>query len=495
MAPSTARIAQVGDVVAVQLPVTSVLGKALSDDILASTCAAAPEPVLPDDVMPNYFQAAQRAVEYLSQRVLDDSWVAEHEDLGFYFKAPMAFLELGRHADARKALLVAVRLLSNAGSATGACNELYPQYSLLWLAWAAERLGVAQFADKCYESIAKFAHPVTGSGLIEAPYLKGKPFESSFFATAVLAKAALLHGKLDNAIESGESLQRAIRANEEEMAQGRFLLRWTWADGLVRESGAYYQVTKASAPEQMHWMLGFPASVLLELVDALSEEDTQPEMNAGDSLRRISAAFSSAAATLLDFLRACDQIGTNGQFVACAAAQAKDQAMATELVESLLSTQGPSGCFQHDTEAMHTVDQAAEIACCLQQLRHSLSNPDKYSMWRSTRLRPVCRAQTPFQSLAAMHTPKRAGLMPASRTGAHPVKLVQALPEAPFPRRHTGDSKPDFERGVASETCIEDVLGNEAAPELARNSQRRFSLFGSCCSPHIDENGDVKQTG
>ena len=37
-------------------------------------------------------QAADRALAYLRERVLDDTWVAAHRDIAYYFKAPQAFL-------------------------------------------------------------------------------------------------------------------------------------------------------------------------------------------------------------------------------------------------------------------------------------------------------------------------------------------------------------------------------------------------------------------
>ena len=40
-------------------------------------------------------QAADRAVAYLRERVLDDTWVAAHRDVAYYFKTPQAFLVPG----------------------------------------------------------------------------------------------------------------------------------------------------------------------------------------------------------------------------------------------------------------------------------------------------------------------------------------------------------------------------------------------------------------
>lgn len=408
------------------------LGKAVTQDILTSKRATKHAAALSDDIMPHYLKAAQRAVDFLSKRVLSEQWVSEHDDFGYYYKAPLAFLELGREADARKALAVAVRFLTgeSAGVPKGSpCDQLYPQYPLLWLAWAAERLGVGPLADKCYDIIATFAHPVTGTGLTGAPYSKGKPFESSFFATAVLAKSALLHGKVSVAIDAGESLLRAIQANEGEMAQGRFCLRWTWSGGLAQEAGAYYQVSKAKGSgQQAHWMLAFPASVLLELSDVVRADLGAPLKFSQATAKDMSSKFGAAAETLMEFLRACGNLDSNGHMVACAAAQAKDKELATKLVDSLLLEQVPSGAFQHDPEALDTVDQAAEIACCIQQVRRAMAARNSSCPATS----PVCPKQPEIPS----DRRKQAGLIPRPRaggtvacTGVPPASVVQAPSE------------------------------------------------------------------
>ena len=48
-------------------------------------------------------QAADRALEYLRERVLDDTWVAAHRDIAYYFKAPQAFLLAGLRDEAAAA--------------------------------------------------------------------------------------------------------------------------------------------------------------------------------------------------------------------------------------------------------------------------------------------------------------------------------------------------------------------------------------------------------
>ena len=48
-------------------------------------------------------QAADRALAYLREHVLDDTWVAAHRDIAYYFKAPQAFLLAGLRDEAAAA--------------------------------------------------------------------------------------------------------------------------------------------------------------------------------------------------------------------------------------------------------------------------------------------------------------------------------------------------------------------------------------------------------
>ena len=57
-------------------------------------------------------QAADRALAYLRERVLDDTWVAAHRDIAYYFKAPQAFLLAGLGGELDTAGAISEYLLS-----------------------------------------------------------------------------------------------------------------------------------------------------------------------------------------------------------------------------------------------------------------------------------------------------------------------------------------------------------------------------------------------
>merc|ERR1719159_1888761 len=118
-----------------------------------------------------YQSAADRAVAYLKARVLDEAWVSQHDDVAYYFKAPLAFLEAGEMEDASKALDIAARYLDQGGvgSANGAYASEYPHYPWMWMCWAAVRLGRAKLATDCFDKMHGYVHPGTASGVVQKP--------------------------------------------------------------------------------------------------------------------------------------------------------------------------------------------------------------------------------------------------------------------------------------------------------------------------------------
>ena len=88
-------------------------------------------------------QAADRALAYLRERVLDDTWVAAHRDIAYYFKAPQAFLLAGLRDEAAAAFDALEPFLDEGGAASGsaAYRLAYPHYPYMWAAKAARELG------------------------------------------------------------------------------------------------------------------------------------------------------------------------------------------------------------------------------------------------------------------------------------------------------------------------------------------------------------------
>jgi len=299
----------------------------------------------------------------LVERILNREWVAQHNDVAFYAKAPMLLFEANREKDARAALHVAARYAEH--SSTNSCSQVYaedyPHFALLWICWAATRMSVDDLANRCFERICTYQHRLTLSGLVREPYRSACNFEADFFATAICAKAALLRNDAARAEGAGDALMRALDANRSNMSERkRFYLRWRWHDGFVQESGPT-QCVLQDADGQLHSMLGFPALVLMEL------SKTQ--------LSRASA-YATASLELLNFVKGSRGLRTSPQahVVAAAAAAAEDSSLAAQIADEFASQMcAPDSRVGDSASEWESMDHAAEAAFWLCYVGRSLS--------------------------------------------------------------------------------------------------------------------------
>lgn len=266
---------------------------------------------------------------YLAERILDESWIARHDDVAYYCKTPLALLEAGMGKEATESLKRAARYMKRggAGSQCVAYRGNHVQAPWLWICWAASRLQCEDVVELCYKTICRFRDPMTDTGLAKAPYQKfGSPaHEFDFFATAVLCKAAMLHGSWQVATGAADSMLRTIEANRLDMPRRRrFRLRWKWDSGFVEDDKDPFCIVDQVAPGgQLYALLGFPAVVLLEL--------------AGRE-QKLCAAYTAGAQTLLTFLRGCVGLASSpsASVVVHAATLAGDTNLATKLTTCLV---------------------------------------------------------------------------------------------------------------------------------------------------------------
>ncbi|CAK0885104.1 unnamed protein product, partial [Prorocentrum cordatum] len=307
-----------------------------------------------------------------------EGWVAEHRDVAFYFKAPMAFLEAGDAEMAEMALDIAAGYVDSGGA--GSKNEAYAGDLTTRITpgcgsagqlcgWTARSL-----ARNCWGRLYSFVHPVTCAGLVGVPYsaapsavalsLASRPLKGDLFATAEVAKAALLLGRRGVATQAGDAMVRALDANKEHMEAGEFFLRWSCHRAEDRDGPAHMAVellvgekdldafhcVQKGAPGQLYFLLAFPAMALLELHHTTGSE-----------------GYREAALRVLDFLRGCAGVFESpmAHKVARAAAMAGDAETARRIADFLVSQQRETGCYQEDPEAMDSIDQTAEIAVWL----------------------------------------------------------------------------------------------------------------------------------
>lgn len=317
----------------------------------------------------NYATSSDAALEYLAARVLNPSWVSQHDDVAYYFKSPLAFLEAGRQEEALKALAVAEQYVACGGinSANGVYAGVYPHYPWLWICWAANGLGRADLVEQCFQNFSAYIHPPTSSGLVNAPFSEEKAFEADFFATAELVKFALFRKDTVLAEHAGDMLLHVLEANRVHMPKGRFFLRWTSATmqetSLVEAEDVLHCVLQ-DTPGQLYFMMGFPIMTMLELSQHQATQDHAKV-----------EAYASAVSEILAYLKGCVGIWESpmAHKVGRAAAMVGDQESAVKIADFLVSQQQSSGGFQADPDAMDSLDQTAEIAVWLRQIDQDLN--------------------------------------------------------------------------------------------------------------------------
>ena len=171
-------------------------------------------------------------------------------------------------------------------SGSAAYADGYPHYPSMWAARAALELGDAEAAEACDRTLATW-QAASGAGL-------AKGGDEDLFATAIVVCNALAFGRLADARRAADVIVRAVDANA---GRRSFGLRWDASGAAVGppEAGvglpaAFYRVD-AAASGQLHFMLAFPAMVLLELADHEGE-------GGAEHLR--------AAGALCAFLKTCE---------------------------------------------------------------------------------------------------------------------------------------------------------------------------------------------
>jgi len=323
-----------------------------------------------------YALSAEKALAYLEARVLNDEWVGCHDDVAYYFKAPMAFIEGGRLREAGEALDVAAKYVEQGGNGSGNCAYAtqFQHYPWMWICWAATCLGRKELAELCFSKMAAYVHP-SYSGLVMKPFNRGEPFEADFFATGEVVKFALLCKKPQMAEAAADVLLHILHINQENMERGQFQLRWTGESlgnfAFVPGSGPFHCILQRE-PGQLYFLMAFPAMVLMEL--AARAEKAKAE------------AYHAGALKLLTYLKQCAGVFESpfSHKLGRAAAMASDKEDAVKVADFFLSQQQEAGNYQEDLEAMDSVDQTAEIAVWLYQIQQDLS---PWPICNSARLR------------------------------------------------------------------------------------------------------------
>jgi hypothetical protein len=196
-----------------------------------------------------------------------------------------------------------------------------------------------------------------------------------------VAQNGLIHledGNVDAAINAGHYLIRAFKM-QPHLGNG-FYLRFTRAGELISqfpEDQTHLHFISANQPNQLHFMIGYPAAFLVKLYQQTQDED-----------------FLLAAKTYLDFSLSCDRSVYSCDFshkIAWAASllyecTAEEKYLqAIEKITSYFIEKQREGVWFHE-DSLSSFDQSAEIACWFVDIEKNLNSLKKNSrLWNSSK--------------------------------------------------------------------------------------------------------------
>jgi hypothetical protein len=310
--------------------------------------------------------SAHRAVEYLqSQLKPDGSYGPEAADLAAYYKSPALYLRAGRVEQANRVLdfIQQNYSLPNGDFGSRGVNtddpalSQYGAYINGWIAQGAQRAGRFDVA-----------YPATS--YLEGFYSKGKfstlrpgDEQSDILTIAHLGLLALYTGQKKLAWSAGIALGTFLSQQSE---PGKFYLRRT-SDGLVTDfpdEAAFLFLVKNDEPQQAFFMLGYPIAFLSLLYRATAEE----------SFLQVARDYFDFTATCrgVDAFHFSHKVAWGCSVLANLTDDERASKLSEAIVSHLLSVQSPQGGWHTDQPRVFQLDQTAEVALWLLEIRSEL---------------------------------------------------------------------------------------------------------------------------
>lgn len=314
--------------------------------------------------------SAQKTTDFFLSRLQADgsSFGPDAKDIACYFKAPMLLITAGKRDAARQVLeYIKTHFLRDDGDfgTSETVKSVKPEYIEYWSymnGWilrAANQLEMTAISKPAGAYLQQYTN-----------FNTGRPADNDITDVLTAAHHGLLFlesGAIEKAIAAGNYLCRAM-AHQPAPHQG-FYLRMQADEKPVtafpKEQSLFYFVSKTE-PDQLHFMLGYPAAFLALLFQATKQKE-----------------FLAAAKQYTDFSLACHESVFASGFshkTAWAASllfaitgEEKYRAAAEKIAEYLLHQQSGNGLWYTEAGINTSLDQSAEIACWFLEISKNLS--------------------------------------------------------------------------------------------------------------------------
>lgn len=306
-------------------------------------------------------ESANKVVNFLESKLqTDGSFGKEAKDLACYFKSPMMFSVAGKDQCAISVLkYIETTFMKKDGdfktsdklkSENGAYAEFW-SYTNGWIVRAAHKLGVKEIVERGNRYFGSYDlgdHRGFSTNQVTQ--------ESKVTDVLTIAHHSLINlemGKVDDAIAAGKYLCQAL-TKQTDSAKG-FYLRLDKEGNLITDSQTALHFVSKTDPNQLHFMIGYPAAYLT----ILYKHTQNPE-------------FLNAAKAYLDFSLSCHESVYACEFshkIAWAASliyectgDEKYLIVINKIAEHFTGLQQEDGMW-FSGNIIKSYDQSAEIAC------------------------------------------------------------------------------------------------------------------------------------
>lgn len=309
-------------------------------------------------------ESAGKVVDYLESKLdKNGSYGKEAKDIACHFKSPMMFL-IAEKPHCAVAVLnhIETTFMTAEGDFKSSAvlksvNPAYIEYWTYtngWIYRAANQLGIKNICQRANQYLKLYRLGDTAS--FSTNHIDKNPKMTDVLTVAHHGLINLEMGNLDIAINAGNYLCRAF--SKQTNLDNGFYLRLTSEENVItdfdKDLTSFYFVSKTN-PNQLHFMLGYPAAYLAILYKKTNNQD-----------------FLNAAKKYLDFSLSCDVSVYTCEFshkIAWAASliyECTGDAKYLEVIDRIsayfITKQKKDGMwYPEDINKLY--DQSAEIAC------------------------------------------------------------------------------------------------------------------------------------
>jgi len=330
-----------------------------------------------------YTQSAIKAVDWMvAQQNSDGSYKGAPDDIGAYYKHPLALFLNGKGEEAHKLLdYMKKKIMLSSGDfgnsdgvKTGYKDLLsWGPYANTWIIISAHMMGRFDVSYPGWKYAQSFFNPVLGGFNTGAQFGCGDDSIDTM-NTAHLGYLSLVMGDLEKALTAGNALIRILDLNALE-ADTEFSFYFRLSEvGLVKKSLGNTQPTplrestriSLKEADQNYFLLGYPIAFLAMLFRSTQRPEYLEASK--DYVKVFEKCHSSSLSSHWSH-----KVGWGTAVLAEVTRDEKYAKISQHIADSLVSLQGSVGSWSESLGKIYEYDQTGEVAMHLRVIASNLS--------------------------------------------------------------------------------------------------------------------------